>query len=150
VTETDDYFPVWWEPDLYFSPKFFSFIIIEFSPTPIYETLSMLVFWVVTSCGLVVVHSYWPVPCLYSFLIHWLWLANPHGLALLLIPYKTCTSLTSGLRMEAVCSSETLESIYKSTWRNNPEDQHRHLHRHEDLGSSEDNAYNIVFMQIRS
>jgi hypothetical protein len=33
----------------------------------------------------------------------------------------------SGL-MEAVCSSKTLVSTYKSTWCYNPEDQHRHLY----------------------
>jgi hypothetical protein len=37
--------------------------------------------------------------------------------------------------MEAVCSSETLISIYESTRRHNPEDQHQHLHRRENLES---------------
>jgi hypothetical protein len=31
---------------------------------------------------------------------------------------------SSALKMEAVCPSETLVSIYKSTWRYNPEDKH--------------------------
>jgi hypothetical protein len=39
---------------------------------------------------------------------------------------------SSGLK-EVVCSSETLISTYKSTRRYNPEDQHRHLHRREDI-----------------
>jgi hypothetical protein len=39
------------------------------------------------------------------------------------------------LKMEAVCSSETLVSTFKSTWHYNPEDQHRHLHRRENLRS---------------
>jgi hypothetical protein len=40
---------------------------------------------------------------------------------------------SSALKMEAVCSSETLVSTYKSTRRYYPEDQHRHLHRSENL-----------------
>jgi hypothetical protein len=35
--------------------------------------------------------------------------------------------------METVCSSETLVSTYESTWRHNPEEQHQHLHRRENL-----------------
>jgi hypothetical protein len=39
----------------------------------------------------------------------------------------TCRSMglkrSSALKKEAVCSSETLISTYKSTWRYNPEDQ---------------------------
>jgi hypothetical protein len=38
-------------------------------------------------------------------------------------------ALTSVLKMEAVCSSETLVPTHKSTRRDCPEDQHRHLHR---------------------
>jgi hypothetical protein len=37
--------------------------------------------------------------------------------------------------MEAVYSPETLVSTYKSTWRYNPEDKYRHLHRRENLES---------------
>jgi hypothetical protein len=37
--------------------------------------------------------------------------------------------------METVCFSETLVSTYKSTRRYNPEDQHRHLRRRENLKS---------------
>jgi hypothetical protein len=38
--------------------------------------------------------------------------------------------------MEEVYSSETLVSTYKSTRRCNPEDQHRHLHRRDNLKSN--------------
>jgi hypothetical protein len=41
----------------------------------------------------------------------------------------------SALKMKTVCSSETLVSIYKSTWRYNPEEQCWHLHHHENLKS---------------
>jgi hypothetical protein len=37
--------------------------------------------------------------------------------------------------METVCSSETLVSTYKTTQRFYPEDQHRHIHRRENLKS---------------
>jgi hypothetical protein len=37
----------------------------------------------------------------------------------------------SVLKMETVSFSETLVSTYFSTWRHNPEEQHRHLHRRE-------------------
>jgi hypothetical protein len=42
----------------------------------------------------------------------------------------------SALKMEVVCSSETLVSTYKSTRRYNPEDQSRYLRR-ENLKSEE-------------
>jgi hypothetical protein len=42
---------------------------------------------------------------------------------------------SSGLKMEEECFSETLASTDKSTRRYNPEDQHRHLHRRENLRS---------------
>jgi hypothetical protein len=44
------------------------------------------------------------------------------------VTYKnvTCEVATSALKMETVCFSETLVSIYESTRRNNPEQQHRH------------------------
>jgi hypothetical protein len=35
--------------------------------------------------------------------------------------------------METLCSSETLVSTYKSTRRQNPEDQQHHRHRRENL-----------------
>jgi hypothetical protein len=41
--------------------------------------------------------------------------------------------LVESLKMKAVCSSETLVTIYKSTWHHNPEDHHLHLHHHENL-----------------
>jgi hypothetical protein len=44
-----------------------------------------------------------------------------------------CCHPSSALKMEAVCSSETMISTYKSTRRHNPEEQHRHLHRRENL-----------------
>jgi hypothetical protein len=37
--------------------------------------------------------------------------------------------------METVCFSETLLSTYESTRRHNPEEQHRHPHRRENLRS---------------
>jgi hypothetical protein len=43
---------------------------------------------------------------------------------------------SSGLiKMETVCTSETLVPIHMSTWYDNPEVQHRHLHRCEYLKS---------------
>jgi hypothetical protein len=42
---------------------------------------------------------------------------------------------SSGLKMEAVCSSETLVSTYKPIRRFNPYDQQRHIHRLENLKS---------------
>jgi hypothetical protein len=42
---------------------------------------------------------------------------------------------TLALKMEAVFSSETLVSTYKSKRRYNPEDQQQHLHRSENLKS---------------
>jgi hypothetical protein len=41
--------------------------------------------------------------------------------------------LYSGLKIEALCSSETVISTYKSTRRYSREDRHRPLHRREDL-----------------
>jgi hypothetical protein len=43
---------------------------------------------------------------------------------------------TSGLKMETVCFSKTLVSTYESTQHHNQEEQHRHLHHHENLKSS--------------
>jgi hypothetical protein len=43
----------------------------------------------------------------------------------------SCRQADSALKMEAVCSSETLVSACKSTWRYYPE--HQHLHRRENL-----------------
>jgi hypothetical protein len=42
---------------------------------------------------------------------------------------------TSELKMEAVCSTETLVTTYKSTRRHNPEDCHGRLRRLENLKS---------------
>jgi hypothetical protein len=44
-------------------------------------------------------------------------------------------SPSSVMKMKAICSSKTLVSTYKSAQRYNPEDQHRHLHPHENLNS---------------
>jgi hypothetical protein len=63
--------------------------------------MSVLVFWVVTPCGLA---------------------ARPTF-------RRNTLPSSSGMKMEAVCSSETLVAIYKSIWRKYPEDQHRHFHR---------------------
>jgi hypothetical protein len=67
--------------------------------------MSMRVFRVVTQCGLV---------CTYQ-------------------RFEEHTASISWA--EAVCSSETLVSTYKSTRRYSPEDQHRHLHFHQNLKS---------------
>jgi hypothetical protein len=45
--------------------------------------------------------------------------------------------------MERVCFSEMLVSAYKSTRRHNPEEQHRHLYRRENLKS---HWYNINYI----
>jgi hypothetical protein len=37
--------------------------------------------------------------------------------------------------METACFFATMVCTYKSTWRYNPEDQHRHIHRRENLKS---------------
>jgi hypothetical protein len=42
---------------------------------------------------------------------------------------------SSGLKMEAILSSEALVSTFKSTRRHYPQYQHRNLHRRENLGS---------------
>jgi hypothetical protein len=47
---------------------------------------------------------------------------------------KKILSPSSALKMETVCFSETL-STYESTLRHNPDEQHRHLHRRENLKS---------------
>jgi hypothetical protein len=49
--------------------------------------------------------------------------------------------------MEAVFSSETFLLTYKAIRRLNPEDQHRHLHRHDNLKSNIDYMYlsNVIF-----
>jgi hypothetical protein len=39
----------------------------------------------------------------------------------------------SALKMEAVCSSETLVPTYKSTWHHNPENHNQHIHRLDNL-----------------
>jgi hypothetical protein len=43
------------------------------------------------------------------------------------------TSPSSALKMETVCFSKTLISAYESTWRHDPEEQYRYLHRRENL-----------------
>jgi hypothetical protein len=50
---------------------------------------------------------------------HWYLPTTPHG-----VTTQKTNIETSVLKMEAVCSSETLISTYKSTQRLNPEDQH--------------------------
>jgi hypothetical protein len=42
------------------------------------------------------------------------------------------------LRMGTVCFSKTLVSTYKSSQRYSPEEQHRQLHRRENLKSQEE------------
>jgi hypothetical protein len=41
----------------------------------------------------------------------------------------------SGPKMETACFSETSVSTYESTWYHNPEEEHQHLHRRENLKS---------------
>jgi hypothetical protein len=53
------------------------------------------------------------------------WIVTPSGLV----------GKSSGPMMEAVFSSETMTSIYKSIGCYNPEKQHRHLNRRENLRS---------------
>jgi hypothetical protein len=48
---------------------------------------------------------------------------------------KHTASIRPDLKVETVCSSETLVPTYKSTRRRNPEDQHRQPRRREDLES---------------
>jgi hypothetical protein len=51
-------------------------------------------------------------------------------------PTKGISDATSSaLKMETVFFPETLVSTYKSTWRHNPEDEHRRLYRRENLRS---------------
>jgi hypothetical protein len=47
--------------------------------------------------------------------------------------YKPTFRRNIALSMETVCFSETVISTYESTWRQNPEQQHRHPHRRENL-----------------
>jgi hypothetical protein len=63
--------------------------------------MSKLVFWIVTSCGLVGRHQRFGGISASTFRVK------------------------SALRMEEVCSTETLVSTYKSARHNHPEDQHR-------------------------
>jgi hypothetical protein len=51
--------------------------------------------------------------------------------------------------MEAVCSSETLASTNKSTRRYYPEDQHRYLHRRENLKCRAFLPYLNALLQLR-
>jgi hypothetical protein len=53
----------------------------------------------------------------------------------LLVPILRWAPFYSALKMEAVCSSETLVSTYESTRCCNTEDQHRHRHRRENFQS---------------
>jgi hypothetical protein len=49
-------------------------------------------------------------------------------------------SPSSALKKETLCLSETLVSTYRSTRCHNPEEQHRHPHRREDLKSHISNS----------
>jgi hypothetical protein len=51
------------------------------------------------------------------------------------------SNLTSVLKMETVCSSETLVSTYKFIRCYISEDQHRHLHRRRNLRSHRTNVW---------
>jgi hypothetical protein len=44
-------------------------------------------------------------------------------------------SLLITLMMEAASTSETSVNFYQTTWHNNPEDSHLHIHCHENLKS---------------
>jgi hypothetical protein len=57
------------------------------------------------------------------------------------------TSYTSNLKIEAILSSEALVTTYKSTWRHNPEDHNRHLHRCENLKSQRKSASHKIRRQ---
>jgi hypothetical protein len=48
---------------------------------------------------------------------------------------RNIPSPSSPLKMETVCFSETLASTNESTRRQNPEEEHYHLHRRESLKS---------------
>jgi hypothetical protein len=52
--------------------------------------------------------------------------------------------IANTLKMEILYSSETFVITYKSTQRWNPKDQHRHLHRRENLISHTDNTLKHV------
>jgi hypothetical protein len=57
---------------------------------------------------------------------------------------------SSALKIEAICSSETLVSTYKSIWHFYPEDQHRHLHRRESLKSDKGKYFfDMVYKEIQ-
>jgi hypothetical protein len=71
-----------------------------------------------------------------SMSILFLWVVTPCGLV---CGYKRF----GGLRIEAVCPSETLVSTYESTRRYKPEDQHRHPHRRESLRSHTHSRYSL-------
>jgi hypothetical protein len=57
------------------------------------------------------------------------------GCPRLIIQHTRGLPLSSAVKMEAVCSSETLVSPYKSTWLYSSEDQHGHRHCHENFKS---------------
>jgi hypothetical protein len=53
------------------------------------------------------------------------------------------------LKMEAVCSPETLAHLHGATWRHKPEDHHRHIHCRENLRThDEDTCYTELMMKI--
>jgi hypothetical protein len=49
--------------------------------------------------------------------------------------------------IEAASTSETLLNFYQTTWRNNPDDSHLHIHHCENLKSH--NGYNVSHKRIQ-
>jgi hypothetical protein len=64
----------------------------------------------------------------------WAWFGT-NDTTVLPVVLHGCRTWSSALKVETVCSPETLVSTYKFTWRYYPEDQHRRLHRRENLKS---------------
>jgi hypothetical protein len=54
---------------------------------------------------------------------------------------KSCSQITSTLKMEAVCSSETLVPIYQTSWCHNSDDHNMNLH-----SMKTSNRTNMVFI----
>jgi hypothetical protein len=86
--------------------------------------MKMAVFWVVAPCSLVEVHQRFRGPCC---LHHQGDVLGSGGIYVGLEEGKAegVGIATSVLKIETVCSSKTLVSTCKSTWRHNPEEHHQ-------------------------
>jgi hypothetical protein len=85
--------------------------------------LSIVVFWVVTPCGLIGGYQRFGGTCHFHFQ------RRSHFTSIFRV------EVISTVKMDVIRSSELLVTSYKTTRRHNPEYHSRHLHRHENLKS---------------